>query len=115
MKGSNGHVDSNKTKINALLERYKYPLLFLALGVMLMLIPGSGKSSSTLSQSDALVSEILSSTQGVGDCLVLISDKGVVVVCRGADSAKVKMQIIQAVSSYTGYSSDKITILKMAD
>lgn len=80
-----------------------------------MLIPTSENKEYTFSKNDSLVSQILSSVDGVGDALVLISDKGVVVVCQGADNAKVKLEIINAVSSYTGYSSDKITILKMVD
>lgn len=80
-----------------------------------MLIPTSENKEYTFGKNDSLVSQILSSVDGVGDALVLISDKGVVVVCQGADNAKVKLEIINAVSSYTGYSSDKITILKMVD
>ena len=43
------------------------------------------------------------------------SDSGVVVVCEGAANPKVRLDIIRAVESYTGYSSDKITILRMTD
>ena len=46
---------------------------------------------------------------------LLISESGVVVVCQGAENARVRLDIIRAVSSYTGFTSDKITILKMAD
>jgi hypothetical protein len=45
----------------------------------------------------------------------LLSDNGVVVVCDGAENAKVRLDIIRAISSYTGFTSGKITILKMAD
>ncbi len=38
---------------------------------------------------------------------------GAIVVCQGADSAKVKFAVIQAVSGVTGLGSDKISVLKM--
>jgi len=39
--------------------------------------------------------------------------QGAVVVCEGADKATVRLNIIRAVSSLTGLSSDKITVIKM--
>lgn len=41
--------------------------------------------------------------------------KGALIVCDGADSPSVKLEIISAVSSLCGISSDKITILKMKE
>lgn len=38
---------------------------------------------------------------------------GAIVVCQGADSAAVRLAIVQAVSSVTGLGSDRITVLKM--
>lgn len=38
---------------------------------------------------------------------------GAVVLCRGADSAAVRLAILEAVSAATGLSSNKISILKM--
>ena len=96
-------------------ERFKYPLLILLLGIFLMLLP-VGKSETDSSENNTpSLAQILSCTKGVGECKVLVSDKGVVVVCEGADNAKVRLEIIQALSSYTGYSSDKISILKMVE
>ena len=46
---------------------------------------------------------------------MIVSENGVVVVCRGAEDAKVRLDIIRAIGSYTGFGSDKITVLKMAD
>ena len=53
--------------------------------------------------------------EGVGEAQVIISDNGVVVVCRGAENAAVRLDIIRAISAYTGFGSDRITILKLAD
>ena len=38
---------------------------------------------------------------------------GAIVVCQGADSAAVRLAIVQAVSSVTGLGADHITVLKM--
>lgn len=38
---------------------------------------------------------------------------GAIIVCQGADSAAVRLSIVQAVSSVTGLGSDRITVLKM--
>ena len=38
---------------------------------------------------------------------------GAVVVCAGADSAQVRLAIVEAVASLTGLGSDKITVVKM--
>ena len=38
---------------------------------------------------------------------------GAVVLCQGADSAAVRLSIVEAVASVTGLSSDRITVLKM--
>jgi stage III sporulation protein AG len=39
--------------------------------------------------------------------------KGAVVVCKGADSASVRLAVVDAVMRATGLSSDRITVLKM--
>ena len=39
--------------------------------------------------------------------------RGAVVVCRGADSASVRLAVVDAVMRATGLSSDRITVLKM--
>lgn len=40
--------------------------------------------------------------------------KGAVIVCDGADSAQVRLGIIEAVSAYTGLSTEKITVMGMS-
>ena len=40
-------------------------------------------------------------------------ERGAVVVCDGADSATVRLRIMQAVSALTGLGSDKISVIKM--
>ena len=95
------------------LDKFKYPLLVLIIGAALMLFPsGSGSTEATADEKIAL---LLESVEGVGELKVVISENGVVVACEGADSAKVRMDITNAIVSYTGFGSGKITILKMAD
>ena len=97
------------------IEKFKYPLLVLILGIILMLLPSRSAEVSSANEKDELMQRILSCSDGVGEAQVIISDNGVVVVCRGADNARVRLEIIQAVSTYTGFASDKITVLKMAE
>lgn len=39
--------------------------------------------------------------------------QGAIVLCQGADSASVRLSIVEAVSNATGLSTDKISVLKM--
>lgn len=96
----------------AKLDSLKLPLLVFALGLLLMLLPGGQKSKTAMPETS--LREALSLTQGVGEAYVLISDQGVVVVCEGAQNAEVRMAILEAVRSYTGFGADKISILKRA-
>ncbi len=97
------------------LEKFKYPLVVLVIGVALMLLPTGSFQAEEAESRDEQMALILSQTEGVGEARVLISESGVVVACTGAENARVRLDIIRAVSSYTGFASDKITILKMAD
>ena len=93
------------------LDQIKIPLLVLAVGLLLLLMP-SGSKKEAENDPDSDLQSILSSARGVGQAQVLISENGVVIVCDGADDAAVKLDILRAVGSYTGFGSDKITILK---
>ena len=46
----------------------------------------------------------------VGDIPPVV--RGVVVLCDGADSARLRLEIVRAVSALTGLSSDKIAVAK---
>ncbi len=96
------------------LEQLKGPLLILAVGLLLLLMPG-GKKQETETNGNTDLRSILSAAEGVGETQVLISENGVVIVCEGADDASVKLDILRAVGSYTGFGSDKITILRLVD
>ena len=85
------------------------------LALLLMLLPFSTAKSEAEDKPDRSLEEILACSRGVGEARVLVSESGVVVVCRGADDAAVRLDMIRAIHSYTGFGSDKITILKLAD
>ena len=59
-------------------------------------------------------SNLLSRAEGVGDCSAALTENGAVIVCEGAEDPLVRLSLLQAVRSYTGFASDRITILKMA-
>lgn len=161
-------------KVTKLLSKYKYAAIVLAIGIVLLILPGKSaekteniqeiKHASTNSQtiSVSALTEILQSVQGAGRVQVLLSvasgektiyqtdsDQnisgettntrvetiiitdaqrnesglishidpptylGAIVVCEGADSASVRLDIIQAVSKITGLGADNICVLKM--
>ena len=56
---------------------------------------------------------VLGEVSGAGRVSVLYSDEGVAVVCEGAESARVRLDIVNAVSAYTGFGSDRIKVLSM--
>ena len=80
-----------------------------------MLLPSGAKDTALPDDPGDRMQEILSHTRGVGRAMVLISEKGVVIACTGADDPQVRLDIIRAIGSYTGFGSDRITVLKLAD
>ena len=95
-------------------------LLVLILGAALMLLPGgsSDAGEGEFNDEEEKLSLVLSQIEGAGYCRVLFRAEsaeqrgGAVIVCEGADSAAVQLRITQAVGTYTGLGSDRITILK---
>lgn len=103
----------DKKNLLPLMEKWKLPLLILFVGLALMFLPTESKREEKKFEPQEALSQLLSETQGVGKAQVLISENGVVIACQGAKNASVRLDIIRAVSSYTGFGSDKITILKL--
>lgn len=123
-------------KITGTLAKNKYVLLVLGLGLLLLLLPrpsadtaapqSLAASAAVTGEGDPLeasgipldteserLAELLRSIRGVGEAKVLLSKEGAVVVCSGADSARTRLDVTNAVSAYTGLGSDKITIMSM--
>lgn len=141
------------------LGKYRWAVLILLIGVVLMLIPSGStlkqtqqmqESEPTADDMEQRLTEILSKVHGVGkvqvmltleagettvyrmdeDGTVIVTDqdraqsglverveaqkyRGAVVVCQGADSPSVRLNIVQAVAGVTGLSSDRIVVMKM--
>ena len=152
------------------LKEYRYVLLVLFLGIVLMLLPQSkaaeeGNKETLVPETVAEESlqeqldQLLSIVQGAGKVRVLLTEaagerviyqtdgeensqntkrtdtvilsdsgraesglvqqilpptyQGAVILCQGADSAAVRLALIEAVSNATGLTSDRISVLKM--
>lgn len=152
------------------LKEYRYVLLVLFLGIVLMLLPQSkaaeeGDKETLVPETVAEESlqeqleQLLSIVQGAGKVRVLLTEaagerviyqtdgeensqntkrtdtvilsdsgraesglvqqilpptyQGAVILCQGADSAAVRLALIEAVSNATGLTSDRISVLKM--
>lgn len=112
-------VESVREEIPGLEER---------LEAILSRIDGAGEVDVMLTESSG--EEIIYQTDGEGTDTVLVTDaqrnqaglirtrqppvyQGAIVVCGGADSAAVRLAVVEAVSNVTGLGSDRITVLKM--
>ena len=97
-------------------SKYKYLLFLLLLVLVLLLWPtGSGgvQEQAGRTEPEARLETVLGEISGAGRVSVLYSDEGVAVVCEGASSAQVRLDIVNAVSAYTGFGSDRIKVLGM--
>ena len=102
------------------------------LSVILSKISGVGKAEvllTELSGSSTIYQTDTAQNQGNSDTVIVMDRnreeqglvkqvlppvyKGALVVCQGADSASVRLNVVDAVKSVTGLSSDCITVLKM--
>ena len=103
-------------KLKKRFDKFKYPLLALVLGLIIMLIPiGGTKSAEAAAQSDEQrLASVLQKCDGVGEATVLLSDTGAVIVCAGADNAAVKLSVVKAVEAFTGFSGASIQVIKTA-
>lgn len=162
---------SIQSKIKDVFGKYKFVLLILCVGLLLMLLPGKTEEEEITKEPQSIVEKnfditdqlqnILSRLEGAGrvevmltvstgemtvyQCdnevsggetgsnrqnTVIVTDRdraqsglikqvnppvylGAVIVCQGADSAAVRLAVIDAVSKATGLGTDKISVLKM--
>jgi len=113
------------TALSKILIKNKFVLLTLALGLVLLLLPGKKQDSSAgtgtpmaasgipLDTESDRIAALLSKINGVGETEVLLSGNGAVIVCQGAADPGVRLNVTNAVAAYTGLGSDKITVMKM--
>ena len=156
----------------ALLKKYKFAVIILVVGLLLMAMPSVKNTKQPRTQKTATestapsieenLSALLSRVMGAGDVTVLLTTeegeetvfqtnqdnsktndnendrtdtvtitdsnrnqqglirqikapiyRGAVIVCQGADSADVRLSLVDAVSKVTGLRSDQISVLKM--
>lgn len=97
------------------LDTFKYPLLLLLVGIVLMLLPTQTDKAAVSDRPETSLENVLGETEGVGRVRVIVSEKGAVIVCDGAGNASVRLDVLRAVASYTGFGSDRVTVLKMTD
>lgn len=162
-----------KYRAEEFLKKYRYVMLVLLAGLVLMLLPSGEQkqeaavpfSESTPEQErdlQASLGQILSMIEGAGKVQVLLTEatgqrthyqtdedistgesssdtrketvvitngsraesglvrqvdppvyQGAIVICQGADSAAVRLAIVEAVANATGLSSNRISVLKM--
>lgn len=118
-------MKDNLNKVIKGLGSYKYVLLVIAVGLILLLWPNAppasvdDKPSGTTAAQIAAQSleqaleEQLNRIEGVGRAELLLTENGALVVCDGAADPGIRMKILEAVSSVTNLSYDKISVIKM--
>ena len=156
--------------VTEFIRKYRWTVLVLALGLVLMCLPEKKQSApgtalqerNTEQSLQQSLEEILSGLEGAGKVKVLLSIRsgeryyyqtdedqqrtentadlrketvivmskerqeqgllqrtdpptylGAVVLCQGADSARVRLSVVEAVSTVTGLGADQISVLKM--
>lgn len=105
----------NSGKIINLLGKYKYPLIILVIGLVLISLPSGAKHSDEASiqkDDEQRLALILESSAGVGEAKVLLSENGAVIVCDGAANPEVKLCVVKATEAFTGLGCDEIQVLK---
>ena len=108
-----------------ILEKNKVFLLILLVGAALLILPGREGAvqrgpgeKAQFDDDEEKLCAVLEQIEGCGRVYVLLrqereGDGGAVVVCDGAESASVTLEIVRAVSAYTGLGSNRIIVLKM--
>ncbi len=97
------------------LGKYKYVLLLMLCAALLLMLPqGGGEAADGASEVERRLEQVVSDIDGAGRVSVLCSEDGAAVVCDGAGSAAVRLDIVRAVGAYTGLGADRISVLPMA-
>lgn len=117
-------TEYNNTRWGQFLIKNRYLLLLLLAGLFLIMLPGTGENKEKMAEStqeELRLKGALQSLEGVGDVYVLLAEEGgrnggysgAVILCQGANDAAVRLQIVEAVSAFTGMGSNRIIVLKM--
>ena len=74
---------------------------------------GEQRSQDSKRADTVIVSDSARAESGLVQQILPPSYMGAIILCQGADSASVRLSLIEAVSNATGLSSDRISVLKM--
>lgn len=88
-------------------------LLTQAAGEQILYQTDEDSDSETLRQDTVILSDSERGEQGLIRQVNPPVYQGAVVLCQGADSASIRLAIVEAVANATGLTADKITVLKM--
>ena len=115
--------DSSGSSAVMFFTKNRYLLLVLLVGVVLLLLPGDGtaQQGQSATEEEQRLLGALRSMEGVGEAYVLLAQEnsrgggftGAVILCQGANNAEVRLQVVEAVSAFTGLGSNRIMVLKM--
>jgi hypothetical protein len=113
-----------------LIKKYKYIVIALAAGIVLLLLPrtvgGQARDAPVVTSAsmagfqnaenseEAKLTAALQQIEGVHNLSVAVSDNGAIIVCSGL-TPDLKLKLTLATSVYTGLTSEKIIILKGAE
>lgn len=149
----------DQLKIGGWVKKYRFVLLVLLAGIVLMLLPEDQETeqpaavqTEEVETMESRLERILSRIDGAGEVAVMLTEasgeeiiyqtdgdqadtvlvtdadrneqglvrtrepptyQGAIVVSTGADSASVRLALVEAVSNVTGLGTDRITVLKM--
>ena len=109
-------------RLMELLEKYKFVLLVLLAGILLLLLPtfeggdGTGGSQKEGAVDEGRTTVVVSKGSGREEAVPLQQIypqfQGALVVCPGGSDPEVRLKLVEAVSALTGLGSDKISICK---
>ena len=132
----------NTRKLSAFAAKYKYVLIILLAGLILLLLPTGSRTKAKTAQVAAVSEQVLIecinesrlvlwrelATDDSGEPTIISAGGGAqeavelktvspqylgaVVVCDGADSPQVQLAVTQAVAQFTGLSTDHISVLR---
>ena len=94
-------------------------ILALALAILLFPTSNQGAKEETPPDEEARLEELCSKIEGVGECRVMVTYKNgevyaVAVICRGADTPKVRERLTELITSMYGIGANRISIQRMA-
>ncbi|GHU91460.1 hypothetical protein FACS1894202_12930 [Clostridia bacterium] len=109
-------------KLKGFMGRYKYVALVIAVGLVLLLWPNAPPAQTPSAEEPVVAGDLgqtletlLTQTEGVGKVTVLLTQKGAVIVCDGAEDAVVRGRVTESVAAATGLGYDKISVIKRKD